>query len=76
MLYVILVTLHIFEIAESHLAADIHMMESISTSPLQIVYAWVSITFIAALITFVRFAEIYDKAGRHAINYENPMNLC
>lgn len=76
MLYVILVTSHIFEIAESYLAADIQMMESISTSPLQIVYAWFSIMFIAALITFVRFAEIYDRAGGYAINYGKRIYLC
>lgn len=58
-----LVTLHLFELAESYLAADIEIMESISISPLQITYAWISLLFIVTLITFVRVAEFYDKAG-------------
>lgn len=67
MVYIILVTSHIFEIAEAHLAAGIEIMESISISPLQIIYAWISLTFVATLITFVRIAEIYDKAGTQHI---------
>lgn len=73
MLYIVLVVLHIFEIAESYLAADIEIAESISISPLQIIYAWISCLFVAILITFVRFAEIHDKAGS-ASAIINPVN--
>lgn len=65
MVYMILVATHIFEIAESYLAADVKIMESISISPLQIAYAWISLAYIVTLITFVRIAEFYDKAGTH-----------
>lgn len=63
MVYTILVISYIFEIAESYLAADIETMGSISISPLQITYAWISLLHIVALITFVRIAEFYDKTG-------------
>lgn len=73
MVYIILVTLHIFEIGESYLAADIEIMESISISPLQIIYAWISLLHVVTLIAFVRMAEVYDMAGTQ--KYILNMNL-
>lgn len=67
MVHMVLVISHIFEIAESYLATDIEAMESISMSPLQTTYAWISLIFVAVLIAFVRIAEIHDKAGTKRI---------
>lgn len=54
----------IFELAEAYLAVGITVTESITISPLQITYAWMSFISTIALIAFVRICEVYDKSGK------------
>ena len=54
----------IFELAEAYLAVEITITESITISPLQITYVWMSFLSTIALIAFVRICELYDKSGK------------
>lgn len=60
----------IFELAEAYLAIGITITKSITISPLQITYVWMSFISIIALIIFVRICEVYDKSGKEkCLNY-------
>lgn len=59
----------IFELAEAYLALGITITESITISPLQITYAWMSFISTVALIAFVRICELYDKSGKKIYSF-------
>lgn len=68
MIQMILLLVNIFEVAESYLAVDIVVDENISTSPLQISYAWMSFVSTVAMIAFIRMCEMFDKSGERDVN--------
>lgn len=70
----ILFLVQIFELAESYLAVGITITESISISPLQIPYAWLSFICTIGMITFIRVCEMYDKSGEKQIFLAHSMH--
>lgn len=73
-----LLLVQIFELAEAYLAVEITITESITISPLQITYVWMSFISTIALIAFVRICELYDKSGEKDRERERgrETNMC
>lgn len=72
----ILIVVNIFEVAESYLATGITINESISISPLQLPYAWMSFITTVGVIAFTRICEVFDKSGERALNVKDKSFVC